>query len=96
MMNLTDVCVVEIKKQAPFAKPGQYPNGYPGTPGDLVASISRKGQGMSLEIVSSVAYAVRRNWENDLNPQTKHFIERGINNGINGKQEQWYQVTKAS
>lgn len=95
MANLVDVAVIEVKKLAPFAKPSQYPNGYPGNPGDLVESISRKGQGMNQEIVSSVPYAVRRNYENYLNPQTKRYIERGVDNALNNRRSQWYQVVKA-
>lgn len=92
MMNLVDLCVIEDKKLAPFAKPSQYPGGYPGSPGTLVKSISRQGSGMRQQIVSSVPYAIRRNYENNLNPQTRFYIERGIENVLRGQQSRWWQA----
>lgn len=94
MMNLADMCSIEMKKHAPFARPSQYPGGYPGTPGTLVKSISRSGSGMKPKIVSSVPYAVLRNYENNLNPQTKHYIERGIKNVLQGQQSRWWQAER--
>lgn len=93
MLNLADVIGVEMKKLAPFAKPSQYPYGYRGTPGTLVKSISRQGSGMRQQIVSSVPYAIRRNYENDLNPQTKQYIERGIANVLRGQQSRWWRAS---
>jgi hypothetical protein len=90
MMNLADLVTVEMKKLAPFARPSQYKYGYRGTPGTLVKSISRQGQGKKPVIVSSVPYAVRRNYENNLNPQTKKYVERSIANVLRGKQSQWW------
>lgn len=90
MQNLAAMCSIEMKKLAPFARPSQYPGGYPGTPGTLVQSISRGGSGKQPTIVSSVAYAVMRNYQNNLNPQTKQYVERGIKNVLQGKQEQWW------
>jgi len=98
MMNLALNSMVEMKKLAPFAKPSQYPRGYwdrrNEKPGDLVKSLSRKGSGLHTSIESSVPYAVRRNYENKLNPQTRKYIERGIDNVLRGKQSQWWQVSK--
>lgn len=94
MMNLADLCTIEMKKLAPFAKPSQYPHGYPGTPGNLVASLRRSGSGMQPSIGSSEPYAVRRNYENELNPQTKHYVERGVDNVLRGKQDQWWQAQR--
>jgi hypothetical protein len=93
IMNLTDMATIEMKKNAPFAKPSQYPNGYRGEPGTLVSSISRKGTGRNTQIVSSVPYAIRRNYENQLNPQTLHYRERSIDNILRGKQSQWWQAS---
>lgn len=92
MMNLADMGSIEMKKLAPFAKPSQYPHGYPGTPGNLVKSISRQGMGMDQKIVSSAAYAIVRNYINQLNPQTRRYIERAIANILRGKQSQWWQA----
>lgn len=93
MMNLADLVTVEMKKLAPFARPSQYKYGYPGTPGTLVRSISRKGSGKNIQIVSSVPYAIRRNYENNLNPQKKKYIERSIANTLRGRQSQWWQAS---
>lgn len=94
MMNLADLCSIEMKKLAPFAKPSQYPHGYPGTPGTLVKSIARAGTGMKPNIGSSVDYAIVRNYINYLNPQTKEYVERGIKNVLLGKQSQWWQAQR--
>ena len=93
MMNLADMITVEMKKLAPFARPSQYKPRYYGTPGTLVRSISRKGSGKNIQIVSSVPYAIRRNYENNLNPQTKKYIERSITNVLRGRQSQWWQAS---
>lgn len=92
--NLADLVNVEMRKLAPFAKPSQYLYGYPGTPGSLVKSLTRKGKGKRTQIVSSVAYAIRRNYENNLNPQTTHYIERGIDNVLRGQQSRWWQAER--
>ncbi len=93
MMNLTMQMVVEMKKLAPFARPSQYPGGYHGTPGTLVKSIDRRGGGLNRQIYSTVPYAVIRNYINNLNPQTKQYVERAIKNVMQGKSSQWWQVT---
>ena len=93
IMNLTDMTVVEMKKLAPYARPSQYPYGYPGTPGTLVKSIRREGEGLQTQIVSDQPYAIRRNYENNLNPQTKHYRERSIENVLRGKQSQWWRAS---
>lgn len=93
MMNLADLVTVEMKKLAPFARPSQYKPRYYGTPGTLVRSISRQGRGKTPIIVSSVPYAIRRNYENNLNPQTKKYIERSITNVLRGRQSQWWQAS---
>ena len=94
MQNLATLCVLEMKKLAPFAKPSQYPYGYKGTPGTLVKSLSRKGSGRNQTIISSVPYAVRRNYENFLNPQTLDYIGRGTQNVLRGKTSRWWQAEK--
>ena len=92
MMNLSAMSVVEMKKLAPFARPSQYPHGYPGRPGSLVSSINRRGGGLNRQIYSTVPYAVVRNFENNLNPQTRFYVERAIDNVMRGKQSQWWQA----
>jgi hypothetical protein len=92
LTNLGDMMTVEIKKLAPYANPAQYPNGYPGVPGTLMRSIKRVGEGKDVEIVAGVNYAILRNYYNNLNPQTKHYIERSAQNTLNGKVSQWWRA----
>lgn len=92
MLNLADTVTIEMKKLAPFARPSQYPYGYRGTPGTLVKSLARKGVGKQPTIESSVPYAIRHNYENNLNPQTKHYVERSIKNVLNGQTSRWWQA----
>jgi hypothetical protein len=49
MMNLAAMSIIEMKKLAPFAKPSQYPGGYPGTPGTLVKSYNVEARGSTQE-----------------------------------------------
>lgn len=93
MTNLADMITIEMKKLAPFANPAQYPNGYSGIPGTLMQSIKRQGQGMDAKIVSSVPYALIRNEYNNLNPQTKHYIERSVDNIAKNKSSQWWRAS---
>lgn len=95
MTNLCDMCVVEMKKLAPFANPAQYPNGYPGVPGTLSRSIKRDGTGFDCEIISDAGYGLLRNEHNNLNPQTKHYIERSTSNVLNGKSSQWWRADES-
>ena len=90
--NLTNLTVVEMKKLAPFANPAQYPNGYRGMPGDLVRSIDYRGSGNAFEITAGVPYAIRRNFENRLNPNTKYYIGRSLSNVLNGVQSRWWRA----
>lgn len=92
MLNLADLMVIEISRLAPFARPSQYPGGYPGTPGTLTKSIKRGDTGKNPTIISTVPYAIRRNYENELNPQTKKYVERGIENVLRGQQSRWWQA----
>lgn len=92
MANLSMMTTVEMKKLAPYANPAQYPGGYPGSPGSLMQSINRRGGGLNREIYSTVAYAVIRNFVNNLNPQTKHYVERAINNVMRGQSSQWQRA----
>ena len=94
IMNLTDMGVIEMRKLAPYARPSQYKYGYRGSPGTLVKSISRKGQGKNTQIVSSVPYARVRNVINKLNPQTLQYVQRSIANILRGKQSQWWIASK--
>ena len=93
IMNLTDMVVVEMKKLAPFANPGQYKYGYRGNPGSLVKSLHRIGKGKKTKIVSNKPYAIRRNYENNLNPQTKNYIDRALANILRGKTSQWWRAS---
>lgn len=101
MQNLASMCSIEMKKLAPYARPSQYkPRKYKNsvtgseTGGSLARSIVRGGSGMRPTIVSAMPYAIMRNYVNKLNPQTKLYIERGIKNVLQGKQEQWWQAQK--
>lgn len=93
MMNVSERMVVEMKKLAPFARPSQYKGKYRGTPGALMRSIARRGSGFNREIYATVPYAKRRNFENFLNPQTKGYVERAVNNVMRDKSSQWWQAT---
>ncbi len=92
--------LVEMKKLAPYAKPSQYSDLYfnsvtgEETGGSLVTSLHRKGSGKNTTIESYMPYAIRRNFENNLNPQTTHYIERSIDNILRGKQSQWWQAER--
>lgn len=90
IQNLASMILVEMKKLSPYARPSQYPGGYRGRPGTLMRSLVKKGAGRQPYIGSSVGYAIRRNYENNLNPQTKHYVERSIKNVLRGKQSQWW------
>lgn len=92
LTNLADVATVEMKTIAPFANPSQYPNGYPGVPGTLESSLARQGIGPASTITAGVPYAIRRNYENRLNPQTLFYIQRAIENAIAGKASRWWRV----
>jgi DNA topoisomerase IA len=93
MENLARITLVEMKKLAPFAQPSQYPGGYRGTPGSLMKSLEVRGKGKDSTIESGVPYARRRNYENNLNPQTKHYVERSIDNISRGSSSQWWQAS---
>lgn len=64
MQNLADITSIEMSKLAPYDT------------GALARSFRRVGSGLSPKIVSSLPYAVRRNYENFKNPQTKKYVER--------------------
>lgn len=83
---------MEMKHLAPYANPAQYPNGYPGMPGSLMNSLQRVGEGMDAKVTAGVPYAVRRNFENNLNPQTKHYVERSIENTLRGDAHRWWRA----
>lgn len=96
MHNLAFLVLVEMKKLAPFARPSQYKHGYSGTPGTLVKSLKRQGKKQNLTIVSTAPYAIRRNYENNLNPQTKQYIERSISNTGRGSTSRWWQAERGA
>lgn len=92
--NLADMSTIEIKKLAPYANPAQYPNGYTGVPGTLMRSIKRQGSDEKYSIDSDAGYAIIRNRENNLNPQTRNYINRGIINAVRGKSSQWWRAAQ--
>lgn len=92
LTNLADLITVEMKHIAPFANPAQYPNGYPGVPGTLESSLARRGEGKDAEIIAGVRYAIRRNYENNLNPQTLFYIQRACENAQRGEASRWWRV----
>ena len=81
--NFADVTAVEIKKRAPFAT------------GALVRSISTvksyHGDTPGYQIVSTVPYARRRNYENHLHPQTLHYVEQGAQIARTGDHKRWWR-----
>lgn len=88
LRNFADVAVVDMKKHAPFdrkRKSGQH----------LIQTIQvvRTGD-RAYMIVSTKPYAIRRNFENNLHPQTKHYIENGVSDALKGKNEQWWYAIK--
>ena len=98
--NFADGCLIEMKKIAPFAQPSQYDGDYFNSVtgwtkgGSLMLSLHRKGSGMKVSIESYMPYAIRRNYENNLNPQTTHYIERGIDNVMRGQTSRWWQAER--
>lgn len=81
--NFADVTAVEIQKRAPFAT------------GALVRSISPvknyHGDTPGWQIVSTVPYARRRNYENHLHPQTLHYVEQGTQIARRGDHKRWWR-----
>lgn len=96
MENLTSMTLIEMKKLAPWANPAQYPDGYFNSVtgwtrgGSLSASLHMKGSGLNTSIESFMPYAIKRNYENDLNPQTKLYVERSIENILRGDSSRWF------
>lgn len=96
LTNLADLATVEMKTIAPFANPSQYPNGYPGIPGTLETSLTRQGMGKDSTIIAGVPYAIKRNYENRLNPGTLFYIQRAVENAVNGKASRWWRVDSSA
>lgn len=83
MRNYADHIVVNMRKLAPFAS------------GALVRSIHAvKRSGYEFpryEVVCEVPYGIRRNFENNLHPQTKHYVERSVDLTHSGGSTQWWK-----
>lgn len=78
--NVADHINVEQKKLAPYFT------------GALMKSLQvNKIKDGEYEIVPGVPYAIRRNFENHLHPQTLHYIERSIDNTARGISSQWWK-----
>lgn len=92
LTRLGDIITIEMKNIAPFANPAQYPNGYPGVPGSLMQSLERRGVGLKTTVIAGVPYAVRRNYENQLNPGTLRYIQRSVENSLKGSYSRWWRV----
>lgn len=81
--NLLDMITIEMKKLAPHDT------------GALMQSIHRTGNGLKGSIVDGVPYGIFRNYNNNLHPNTKLYIERSVNNTIRGKSSQWWKASKS-
>jgi len=78
--NLADQSMIEMSKLAPWLT------------GALVGSLQVQRLGdASYEIDAHVPYAVRRNFENNLNPQTKNYIENSVDNVAKGAPSRWWK-----
>ena len=83
MRNYADHIVVNMRKMAPFLT------------GALVRGIHpvrRGGQDVpGYDVVCEVPYGIRRNFENNLHPQTKHYVERSVDLTHAGGSTQWWK-----
>lgn len=80
MRSFGDRAVQEMSKLAPFWT------------GALVESLAVVKVGDAhYQIVAGVPYAMRRNFENNLHPQTLHYIERGVENIMDGTTARWWK-----
>lgn len=78
--NLADITKIEMAKLMPFAT------------GALVNSLSSQQTGnLEHTIYDGVPYGIRRNFENNLHPNTLHFIERSLTNTVNGQVSRWWK-----
>lgn len=81
--NFADVTAMEMKKRAPFLT------------GALVRSIrpvkDYHGDVPGYQIISTVPYARRRNFENHLHPQTLHYVEQGVQIARTGDHKRWWK-----
>jgi len=80
LRNLADTTMIENAKLAPFLT------------GALDRSLNVREIGeLEYEIDDLVPYGIRRNFENNLHPNTLHWIERGLDNTVNGQVSRWWK-----
>ena len=83
MRNYADHIVVNMRKLAPFAS---------GTLVHGIHAVRRSGHDVPrYEVVCEVPYGIRRNFENNLHPQTKHYVERSVSLTHAGGSTQWWK-----
>lgn len=83
MRNYADHIVVNMRKLAPFAS-GALVHG--------IHAVRRGGRDVpGYDVVCEVPYGIRRNFENDLHPQTKHYAERSVDLTHAGGSTQWWK-----
>lgn len=86
MRNYADHIVVNMRKLAPFAAV------HGGTLVRSIHAVKRSGYEFPrYEVVCEVPYGIRRNFENYLHPQTKHYVERGVSLTHAGGSTQWWK-----
>ena len=86
MRNYADHIVVNMRKMAPFAAV------HGGTLVRSIHAVKRYGYGYPrYEVVCEVPYGIRRNFENYLHPQTKHYVERSVDLTHAGGSTQWWK-----
>lgn len=79
--NFADVARIEMSKLAPYAT------------GALVRSLATKKAGnASYNLVAGVPYAIMRNFNNNLHPSTKHYVERGTQAVLDGNPQRWWRA----
>lgn len=80
MRNFADITRIEMQKRAPFLN------------GGLVHGMTVVVRDpMHIQIVDSVPYAILRNFENNLHPQTKHYVEQGVRLAKSGDKKKWWK-----
>ena len=86
MRNYADHIVVNMRKLAPFAAVRG------GTLVRSIHAVRRSGRDVpSYDVVCEVPYGIRRNFENYLHPQTKHYVERSVSLTHAGGSTQWWK-----
>lgn len=77
--NFSDIAAIEMKKLAPFLT------------GALETSIGvRKQAPLNYNIAVGVPYGIYRNFHNNLHPNTKHYVENGVQSVLDGDPKRWW------